>query len=45
MAGVGRKSPVGLRPHVLSASVNASTLICTPVYCGWRLPLPARPLP
>src|SRR5262245_55248307 len=34
MAGVGRKSPVDLRPHVLSASVNASTLICTPVYCG-----------
>jgi len=34
MAGVRRKSPVSLRPHVLFASVNASTLICTAVYGG-----------
>src|SRR6266404_173612 len=32
MAGVRRKSLVSLRPHVLFASVNASTLICTDVY-------------
>jgi len=34
MAGVRRKSPLDLLPHVLFTLANASTLICTAVYRG-----------